>query len=156
MNINATLIGQTIAFFIFVWFVMKYIWPPIVNALDERKQKIAEGLAAADRGQAEQVLAQERAASHIKEAKVEAASIIGQAEKRRNEIVENAKVVAIEEGDRLKASAQAEIEQEVQRAREALRAQIATVALAGAEKIVSKEINESVHQKTLDDLVAQI
>jgi len=156
MNINATLIGQTIAFFIFVWFVMKYIWPPIINALDERKQKIAEGLAAADRGQAEQVLAQERAAGHIKEAKVEAANIIGQAEKRRSEIVEDAKVAAIQEGERLKAAAQAEIEQELQRARESLRSQIAAVALVGAEKIVSKEINESVHQKTLDDLVAQI
>jgi len=156
MNINATLIGQTIAFFIFVWFVMKYIWPPIISALDERKQKIAEGLAAADRGQAEQVLAKERAASHIKEAKVEAASIIGQAEKRRSEIVEDAKVTAIEEGERLKAAAQAEIEQEIQRAKETLRVQVAAVALAGAEKIVSKEINQSVHQKTLDDLVAQI
>ena len=156
MNINATLIGQTIAFFIFVWFVMKYIWPPIISALDERKQKIAEGLAAADRGQAEQVLAKERAASHIKEAKVEAASIIGQAEKRRSEIVEDAKVTAVEEGGRLKAAAQAEIEQEVQRAKEILRVQVAAVALAGAEKIVSKEINQSVHQKTLDDLVAQI
>jgi len=156
MNINATLIGQTIAFFIFVWFVMKYIWPPIISALDERKQKIAEGLAAADRGQAEQVLAKERAASHVKEAKVEAASIIGQAEKRRSEIVEDAKVTAIEEGERLKAAAQAEIEQEIQRAKETLRVQVAAVALAGAEKIVSKEINQSVHQKTLDDLVAQI
>ncbi|HBA34151.1 MAG TPA: F0F1 ATP synthase subunit B [Gammaproteobacteria bacterium] len=156
MNINATLIGQSIAFFVFVWFVMKYVWPPIINALNERKEKIAEGLAAADRGQKEQVLAQERATEVIKQAKAEAAGIISQAEKRRNEIIEDAKTAAVEEGERLKSSAQAEIEQEIQRAKEALRVQVASIAIAGAERIVSKEIDSSVHEKTLDDLVAQI
>ena len=139
MNINATLIGQSIAFFVFVWFVMKYVWPPIINALNERKEKIAEGLAAADRGQKEQVLAQERATEVIKQAKAEAAGIISQAEKRRNEIIEDAKTAAVEEGERLKSSAQAEIEQEIQRAKEALRVQVASIAIAGAERIVSKE-----------------
>ena len=156
MNINATLIGQSIAFFVFVWFVMKYVWPPIINALNERKEKIAEGLAAADRGQKEQVLAQERATEVIKQAKAEAAGIISQAEKRRNEIIEDAKTAAVEEGERLKSSAQAEIEQEIQRAKEAIRVQVASIAIAGAERIVSKEIDSSVHEKTLDDLVAQI
>ena len=156
MNINSTLIGQSIAFFVFVWFVMKYVWPPIINALNERKEKIAEGLAAADRGQKEQVLAQERATEVIKQAKAEAAGIISQAEKRRNEIIEDAKTAAVEEGERLKSSAQAEIEQEIQRAKEALRVQVASIAIAGAERIVSKEIDSSVHEKTLDDLVAQI
>ena len=156
MNINATLIGQSIAFFVFVWFVMKYVWPPIINALNERKEKIAAGLAAADRGQKEQILAQEKATEVIKQAKADAAGIISQAEKRRNEIIESAKTAAVEEGERLKSSAQAEIEQEIQRAKEALRVQVASIAIAGAERIVSKEIDSSVHEKTLDDLVAQI
>ncbi|MCG8381596.1 MAG: F0F1 ATP synthase subunit B [Gammaproteobacteria bacterium] len=156
MNINATLIGQSIAFFVFVWFVMKYVWPPIINALNERKEKIAAGLAAADRGQKEQILAQEKATEVIKQAKADAAGIISQAEKRRNEIIESAKTAAVEEGERLKSSAQAEIEQEIQRAKEALRSQLASIAIAGAERIVNKEIDSSVHEKTLIDLVAQI
>ena len=156
MNINATLIGQSIAFFVFVWFVMKYVWHPIINALNERKEKIAAGLAAADRGQKEQILAQEKATEVIKQAKADAAGIISQAEKRRNEIIESAKTAAVEEGERLKSSAQAEIEQEIQRAKEALRSQLASIAIAGAERIVNKEIDSSVHEKTLIDLVAQI
>ena len=156
MNINATLIGQSIAFFIFVWFVMKYVWPPLVTALEERKKTIADGLAAAERGKHEQELAEKAAESHIKEAKEQAAEIVAQAQKRATEIVEEAKDGAKEEADRIKAAATAEIDQEVNRAKEHLRQTVAGITIAGAEKVLKREIDEKAHADIVDDLIAQI
>jgi F-type H+-transporting ATPase subunit b len=156
MNMNATLIGQSIAFFVFVWFCLKFIWPPLINALNERRKTIADGLAAAERGQHEQELAQKRAAEVLHEAKQQASEIIGRAEKRANEIVEEAKGDAKQEGNRILTAAQAEIDQEVHRAREALRAQVVSIALAGAEKVLEKEIDADAHGELLNKLVAEI
>ena len=156
MNINATLIGQSIAFFIFVWFVMKYVWPPLIAALEERKKTIADGLAAAERGKHEQELAEKAAEQHIKEAKDQAAEIVAQAQKRASEIVEEAKDGAKEEADRIKAAANAEIDQEVNRAKEHLRQQVAAIAISGAEKVLKREIDAKAHADIVDELVAQI
>lgn len=156
MNLNLTLIGQAISFAIFVVFCMKYVWPPIMTAMRERQAKIAEGLAAAERGAQAQEVAQQEAASALGEAKAQAADIISQAQKRGNEIVEEAQATARSEGERLVASAHAEIEQERIRAQEELRKQVASVAIAGAEKILRSEIDKKAHGKVLDDLVAQI
>lgn len=156
MNINATLIGQAIAFLLFVGFCMKYIWPPIIQALDERKKKIADGLAAAERGRHEQELAEKRAQQVIHEAKDQANEIVSQAQRRGNEIVDEAKGTARTEGERILTSARAEIEQEANRVRDELRAQVATVALAGAGKILNREIDDKAHSDLLDELVGQI
>ncbi len=156
MNINATLIGQAISFIFFVWFCMKFVWPPIMAALEERKKKIADGLAAAERGIHEQELAEQRAKEVISGAKQEAAAIIAQAQKRANEIVEEAKDTARVEGDRIVAAANAEIEQEVNRAKEHLRGQVVSIAVAGAGKVLSREIDDKAHDALLKDLVAQI
>ena len=156
MNFNATLIGQMITFAVFIWFCMKFVWPPITQALTARKEKIAEGLAAAERGHKEQELAQKRALEKLHEAKQQAAEIIGRAEKRAAEIVEEAKQQAREEGERLKAAAQAEIEQEVNRAREALRGQVVELATAGAARILKRELDATANDDLIKDLVAQI
>ncbi|MCW9012554.1 MAG: F0F1 ATP synthase subunit B [Gammaproteobacteria bacterium] len=156
MNINATLIGQSIAFFLFVWFVMKYVWPPLIAALDERKATIADGLAAAEKGQHEQELAEKAAEKHIKKAKLQASEIVTQAQKRASEIVEEAKEGAREEVDGIKKTAAAEIDQEVNRAKEHLRQQIASITIAGAEKVLKREIDESAHSDIVDDLITQI
>lgn len=156
MNINATLIGQSIAFFVFVWFVMKYVWPPLIAALEERKKTIADGLAAAEKGKHEQELAEKAAEKHIKHAKDQAAEIVAQAQKRATEIVEEAKHGAKEEADRIKAAANAEIDQEVNRAKEHLRQQVAGITIAGAEKVLKREIDEKAHGDIVDELIAQI
>jgi len=156
MNINATLIGQSIAFFVFVWFVMKYVWPPLITVLNERKKTIADGLAAAERGKNQQVLAEQHAAEVLHEAKGRAAEIIAKAEKRASEIVDEAKEAARTEGDRIKAAANAELEQEVSRAREQLRGQVVTLAVAGAGKVLQREIDAKAHDDLLQDLVAQL
>jgi F-type H+-transporting ATPase subunit b len=156
MNINATIIGQMIAFAIFVAFCMKYVWPPIMAALEERKKKIADGLAAAERGRHEQELAEKRAQQVIAEAKEQANEIISQAQRRGNEIVDESKDNARVEGDRILTSAKAEIEQEANRARDELKSQVAGVALAGAGKILSREIDDKAHTDLLDELVSQI
>jgi len=156
MNFNATLIGQMVAFAIFVWFCMKYVWPPLVNALNERKARIADGLAAAERGKHEQELAQERARELLHEAKQQAQEIIGRAEKRAAEIVDEAKDAARAEGERLLAAARAEIDQEVNRVKEDLRKQVVSIAVAGAEKVLEREVDESTHGELLNKLAAQI
>ena len=156
MNINLTLIGQTITFAFFIWFCLKFVWPPIMNALHERKTKIADGLAAAEKGQHEEELARQRAAEILKEAKDKAQEIISNAEKRAAEIVDEAKDNARTEGERLIAAANAEIEQEMNRAREALRGQVASLAIAGASKVLKKEIDPSANEELLKDLVAQL
>jgi F-type H+-transporting ATPase subunit b len=156
MNINLTLIGQSITFIVFVWFCMKFVWPPIMGALHERQKKIADGLAAAERGQHEQELAEKRAAEYLHEAKEQAGEIITQAQKRASEIVDEAKDDARTEGARLVAAAQSEIEQEVHRAKEVLRQQVASIAVAGASKVLEREIDASVHDDILGKLVAEI
>lgn len=156
MNINATLIGQTLSFFLFVWFCKKFVWPPMVNAMQERQTQIADGLAAAEKGQQAQEVAEKEAAELISQAKSQAAEIIASAEKRGNSVVDEAKATATSEKERIVASAQAEVEQDVHAAREALRGQVSSIALAAASKIVDKEINEAAHAALLDDLVAQL
>lgn len=156
MNINLTLFLQMITFAVFVWFCMKYIWPPIVNALAERKTKIAEGLAAAERGHREQELGQQRASEIMKDAKSQAADIVNQANKRATEIVDEAKQDARQEGARLVTAAKAEIDQETNRAREELRQKVAALAVTAAEKILQKEIDPTVHTSIVDSFAKQI
>ncbi len=156
MNINATLIGQAIAFFLFVLFCMKFVWPPILQALTERKAKIADGLAAAEHGKHEQELAEERAKELLREAKDQAAEIINRADKRAAEMVEEAKDDAKSEGARLMTSAQVEIDQEVNRVKEDLRGQVVSIALAGAGKVLEREVDEAAHAELLNKLAAEI
>ncbi len=156
MNINATLIGQAISFFLFVWFCMRFVWPPVMRALDERRAKIADGLAAGERGHHEQALAQKRAVEVIHDAKGQAAEIINQAQKRAGEIVEESKDAARAEGQRLVSAAQAEIEQQTARAREELRARVAQLAVLGAERVLAREIDANAHRAMLDELAAGI
>ena len=156
MNINLTLILQMISFAVFVWFCMKFVWSPIVNALEVRKAKIAQGLAAAERGHKEQELGQHRATEIMKEAKSHAAEIVGQAQKRAAEIVDEAKQDAREEGARLVHAAQAEIDQQVNRAREELREKVAVLAVAAAEKILQKEVDPTAHTAIIEAFAKQI
>lgn len=156
MNVTATLIGQMITFAVLVWFINRFLWGPLTQMMEDRKKRIADGLAAAERGKHEQELAEKRATEVIHEAKEKAAEIIAQAQKRGNEIVEEAKEQARAEGDRLKAAAEAEIEQEVNRAKEHLRGQVVTLAVAGAGKVLKREIDEKANDDLLKDLVAQI
>jgi F-type H+-transporting ATPase subunit b len=156
MNFNATLIGQSITFIVFVWFCMKFIWPPIMRALDERSKKIADGLAAAERGKHEQELAEERATEILREAKEQAGEIINRAEKRAGEIVDEAKVDARSEGERLLTAARAEIDQEINRAKEDLRGRVVSIALAGAGKVLEREVDQHTHDELLNKLAAEI
>jgi len=156
MNINATLIGQAIAFFLFVVFCMKYVWPPILHALEERKKKIADGLAAAEHGKHEQALAEDRAKELLREAKEQAGEIITRADKRATEIVEEAKGDAKAEGGRMLTAARAEIDQELNRVREDLRGQVVSIALAGASKVLGREVDETTHAELMDKLAAEI
>jgi len=156
MNLNATIIGQMIAFALFVAFCMKYVWPPIMAALEERTKKIADGLAAAERGKHEQELAEKRAQQVIHEAKDQANEIISQANRRGNEIVDESKDNARVEGERILTSAKAEIEQEANRAKDELRSQVGSVAMAGAAKVLSREIDDKAHTDLLNELVSQI
>ena len=156
MNINATLLGQTIMFAMFVWFCMKFVWPPIIAALDARKRQIADGLAAAERGKHDLELAAKRSAEVLREAKEKATEIIAQGDRRASEIVEEAKELARAEGDRIIAAAKAEVGQEVFRAREQLRTQVSAIALAGAGKILGREIDAKAHNDLLEKLVAEI
>jgi F-type H+-transporting ATPase subunit b len=156
MNINLTLFGQLVSFAVFVWFTMKYVWTPIMGALEKRKQEIADGLAAAERGQHEQTLAKERAKDVLHEAKAQAAEIVAQAQKRAAEIVDESKQTARNEGERILNAAQAEIEQETNRAREQLREKVGQLAMAGAEKILRKEISADAHQEIVAALAKEI
>ncbi len=156
MNINATLLGQAIAFVIFVWFCMKFIWPPLTKALQDRQKKIADGLAAAERGEQDKKLAQERATQEMKKAKTQAAEIIAQAQKRAGAIVEEGKDDARTEGERLLTAARAEIDLETNRAREQLREQVAKLSLAGAQKILQREIDAAANKDIVDSVVSQL
>lgn len=156
MNINLTLFGQMVTFAIFVWFCMKFVWPVIITAMEERQQKIADGLDAADRAMRDLEAAQDKATDQMKEAKQEAAGIVDQANKRANQIVEEAKQQAITEGDRLKVAAEAEIEQEINRAKEELRASVAGLALAGAEKVLEASIDDKANRALVNNLASQL
>ncbi|HBX37811.1 MAG TPA: F0F1 ATP synthase subunit B [Pseudohongiella sp.] len=156
MNLNATIIGQSIAFAVFVWFCLKYVWPPITQALAERQKKIAEGLEAADRAQRDLSLAQNKAADDLREAKIKSAEIIDMANKRANQIVDEAKEKARDEGQRLIAGAKAEIEMEVQRAKEELRAQVAAIAIAGAEKILESSVDKAANEELVKKLASEL
>lgn len=156
MNVTATLIAQIATFAVLVWFINAFLWGPMTKMMEDRRKRIADGLAAAERGKHEQELAEQRAKEVIHEAKQQAADILAQAQKRANEIVEEAKANARNEGDRLLAAANAEIEQEVYRAKEQLRGQVVSIAVAGAAKVLSREIDAKAHDALLKDLVAQI
>lgn len=156
MNINATIIGQSIAFAFFVWFCMKYVWPPIINALQERQKRVADGLAAADRGHNELLQAQAKSDEILAEARQQAQGIIEQANRRATGIIEEAKVEARKEGERLIAMAQADIEQQVSRARTELRQQVASIAVAGASRIINKNLDNAANKELVEQFVAEL
>ena len=156
MDITLTIIGQSVAFFVFWYFCQKYVWPLFMGIMDERKKRIADGLEAADRAQRDLALAQEKSTDSLRQAKADAAAIIDQANKRAAQIVDEAKDQAREEGKRLVAAANAEIQQEVNRAREALRAQVAAIAVAGAEKILEKSIDQAANEELMNKLAAEL
>lgn len=152
MNINATLIGQAIWFGLFIWITMKFVWPPLQKAMADRQKQIADGLSAAERGKQEQEIAAKRSADALREAKEKAAELISAAERRAQQVVEEAKGQAKVEADKVVASAKAEIEQEVERAKQQLRERVAELAVAGAEKILKKEVNAAAHSDMLASL----
>jgi F-type H+-transporting ATPase subunit b len=154
MDLNATILGQIFAFLLFALFCYLYVWPPIIKALEDRQKRIADGLEAASRAGHDLEAAQQRAAELLKEAKVSSAGIIDQANKRANQIIDEAKEKAREEGSRLKAGAQAEIDQQINRAREQLRQQVAALAVAGAEKILEASVDQKAHADMLNKLAA--
>lgn len=156
MNINLTLIGQIITFVIFVWFCMKYVWPPISGALAEREKKIAEGLNAADRAKEELDRAKAEAEQILRETRDEASKIVEQARSRSNKMIEEARESARVEGQRMIDNAHAEIEQELQSAKTALRAQVASLAVHGAERILESSVDEKKHADLLDKLAAEL
>ncbi len=154
MNINLTLIGQAISFAIFVWFCMKYVWPPILRALQERETQIADGLAAAEKGQETLVQAEQRHGELIEEGKHQVVDMIAQASKRGDDMVDEAKNDARSEGERLLSAARAEIEQERTQARENLKKEVAALALAAAEQILMREVDKEAHNEVLAKLTS--
>ena len=156
MSINATLIAQLIVFLILVWFTMKFIWPPIVKALDERAQKIADGLSAADKAKSELSLANKRVEEQLSAARNETAQRLADAERLAHSMIEEAKARANEEGAKIVASAKAEAAQESVKAREVLREQVAALAVKGAEAILRKEVNAGVHADLLNRLKTEL
>lgn len=156
MNINATLIGQAIWFAVFIWITMKFVWPPLQKAMADRQQQIADGLAAGERGQQNLELAARRSADTLREAKEKSADVIAQAERRGQQLIEEAKIAARGEADKVVAGAQAEIEQEVQKARQMLRDRVAELAVVGAEKILRREVDASVHADMLTTLKQEL
>ncbi len=156
MNINATLFLQAIVFAILVWFTMKFVWPPITKALDERAQKIADGLAAADKAKTELAAANKRVESELASSRNETATRLADAERRGQAIVEEAKARATEEASKIIAAAKAEAEQQSVKAREALREQVAVLAVKGAEQILRKEVNAGVHADLLNRLKTEL
>ena len=156
MNINLTLFAQAATFAIFIWFTAKFVWPPLSRAIEARQKQVAEGLAAAERGKQDLQQAAVRTEAMLKEARDKAQEILAQAERRASQIVEEAKVSATEEGSRIKAGAMAEIDQEVSRARETLRSQVALLAVAGAEQILRREVDQKAHADLLSSVQSQL
>ena len=156
MNVNATLIGQVIWFALFIWFCMKFVWPYFQRIIAERQRTIAEGLAAAEKGRQSLLTSAQQAEAELRGARERAAEIVAQAEKRAAQLVDEARTAARDEGSREKAAAKAEIDQEVSRARETLREQVAALAVAGAEKILRREVNAQAHAELLAQLKREI
>jgi len=156
MNLNATLILQSIAMMIFVWFCMKFIWPVLLKAMDERREKIAEGLAASDRAEKELEAAKIAASEEIRLAREKAGEIVEQANQRHSQILDQAKEDAMAEKQRQVAAAEADIAQSTNQAREALRSQVASLAVLGASRLLEKEVDADVHRKLLDELIEEI
>jgi F-type H+-transporting ATPase subunit b len=156
MNLNATLVLQSIAMMIFVWFCMKFIWPVLLKAMDERRETIAEGLAASDRAEKELEAAKVAAGEEIRQARDKAGEIVDQANQRHTQILDQAKEDAIAEKNRQVTAAEADIALLANQAREALRAQVASLAVLGAERLLEKEIDADVHRKLLDELITEI
>lgn len=156
MNINLTLLAQAVSFALLIWFTVKFVWPPLLNAVETRQKQIADGLAAGERGRHELELASKRASEELHVAKEKASAIIAQAEKRAAEIIEEAKDTAKVEGDRILTGAKAEIEQEVNRAKEGLRQQVSQLAVAGAEKILRREIDAKAHSEMLTAIANEL
>jgi F-type H+-transporting ATPase subunit b len=156
MNLNWTFWGQSITFIVFVWACWKFIWPPLINAMRERQQLIADGLASAERATKDLALAQERATDQMKEAKEQAAALIDDARRRALQMIEEAKNDAREEGERVKEAARAEIQQEMNRAKETLRVQVASLVVNGAERVLGESIDAGKHSRLLDELAGQL
>ncbi len=156
MDINMTLLGQTIAMIVFVWFCMKFIWPPIMTAIEARQKEIADGLAAAERGQQSLGKAKAESDEIVDDARKQATQILDQAHARANEIVAEGKADGIKERERQLAAATAEVEQETNRAREELRGQVSAIAVASAEKILRREIDAEAHEDILSKLAAEL
>lgn len=156
MNLNMTFFGQMITFIVLIWFTMKFIWPPLNKAIEERQHKIAEGLAAAEQSQKNLAQAQQSVDAELRTARTKANEIIEQAHQRANQIIDQAKNDAIAEATRQKAAADAEIAASANRAREELRKQVSTLAVSGAEKLLKREIDANAHKALLDELAAEI
>ena len=156
MDINLTLIGQAIAFIVFVYFCMKYIWPPIMQALEERRQSVADGIAASDKAHKDLAAASEKSEAIVEEARARALGIVDQANQRANQVMTEAKSDAVTEGKRLVEAARSEIEQESNKAKDSLRGEIASIAIAGASKLLDREVDKKTHADLLDKLVAEL
>ena len=156
MDINLTLIGQSFAMLVFVWFCMKFIWPPLLGAIEERQQRIADGLAAADKGEQRLEEARAQAGEIVGDARKQATGILDQAHARANEIIAEGKSDGVKERERQLAAAKAEIEQETHRAREELRGQVSAIAVASAEKILKREIDDKQHEDILSTLASEL
>ena len=156
MDINATLIGQVLGFLILVWFTWKFIWPPLLGAIEERQKKIADGLAAADRGQKDLEDAKAKAGDIVREAREKAVQVVDQASKRSGELIDEAKHTAVAEGERLVAAARAEVATESARARDGLRREVAALAVAGTQRLLGREVDARAHAELLEQLAAEI
>jgi F-type H+-transporting ATPase subunit b len=152
MNINLSLIAQAIAFALFIWFTARFVWPPLLRAIEARQKEVADGLAAAEQGRKSLEVSSKQADQAIQEARGRAAEILAQAEKRAGQMLEEAKGAAKSEGDRERAAAKADIQQEVARAREQLREHVAALAVAGAEKILRREVDAKAHAELLEGI----
>jgi F-type H+-transporting ATPase subunit b len=156
MDINMTLLGQTIAMIVFVWFCMKFIWPPLMNAIEQRRRNIADGIAAGEKGQKELAEARHGSEAILAEARQKAVQVVDLAHKRGNELVGEAKNVAMAEGQRLVSQARSEIANEQTRARDGLRKEVSALALAGAAKVLGREVDAKAHAALLDELAAEL
>jgi F-type H+-transporting ATPase subunit b len=156
MNLTVTMIAQAITFFVFILFCAKFVWPPLVRAIETRQRTIADGLAAAERGRQDLEQASKQTAQMLVQARQQAQDILGQADRRAAQLIEEAKAAARAEGERMVAGARAEIQQEVARAREALRTQVASLAIAGAEQILRREVDAKAHADLLRAVQSQL
>lgn len=156
MDINLTLIGQSIAMLVFVWFCMKFIWPPLLAAIEERREKIADGLAAGERAQQDLEKAKEEAAEIVADARKNALEIVAQANQRSNDMIDEARGKAANEAERIKAQAHAEIEQEIEQARSALRREVAAIAMGGARQLLGREVDEAANADLLEKLASEL